>query len=455
MKFKKIYRCSKCNSEYPKWQGQCTKCGEWNSLVEDVVEKETKKKERKSIVDFSTNVFKIKDIQTTDDNKISTNISEFDRVLSGGVLKGQTILIGGIPGIGKSTLILEAAKGLAQKKLEVLYISGEESPQQIAIRAKRLKIEDEKINIASITNITEIIKNINEINPTVVIVDSIQTIYHPSFPSSTSTPIQISQCTSELVKTAKNKNIILFIVGQVTKEGEFAGPKLLEHMVDTVLYFENDKSGIYRILRTFKNRFGNVDEIGIFEMKEEGLISTQNYSTALIDDTKLAGKTYTVTQEGTRPIIIRVESLVNRSFYPYPKRVFSSIDNNYAQILVAAIEKNTPLKFDTFDIYTNVYSGFKTKDRSIDLAICASIISSIKEISIPLKTAFIGEVGILGQIYPTSFIVKKINELERSDFNTIITSSKLKEKINTPLKIIKIDNLNSLYNLILQLNNKS
>lgn len=431
-------------------------CGEWNSLIEDVIEKQTtNKKERKSIVDFSTNVFKIKDIQIANDNKITTDILEFDRVLSGGVLKGQTILIGGIPGIGKSTLILEAAKGLAQKKLDVLYISGEESPQQIATRAKRLKIEDEKISIASITDITDIIKNINEINPSVVIVDSIQTIYHPSFPSSPSSPIQISHCTSELVKIAKNKNIILFIVGQVTKEGEFAGPKLLEHMVDTVLYFENDRSGIYRILRTFKNRFGNVDEIGIFEMKEEGLISTQNYSTALIDDTKLAGKTYTATQEGTRSIIIRIESLVNKSFYPYPKRVFSSIDNNYAQLLIAAIEKNTPLKFDTFDIYVNVYSGFKTKDRAIDLAICASIISSIKEISIPLKTAFIGEVAILGQIYPTSFIAKKINELERSGFNTIITSSKLNEKINTPLKIIKIDNLNSLYNLILELRNKS
>lgn len=448
MKLKKIYICSKCGSKHLKWQGQCSECGEWNSLVEDVVEESTKTSKKRSIVELSTNRFKLKEIAAQNLNKISTDIKEFDRVLTGGVVLGQTVLIGGVPGIGKSTLIMEIADKLASKNLEVLYISGEESPQQLAQRAKRLDITDEKITVASITDISEIIKTINEINPNVLIVDSIQTLYHPQYPSSTASPVQIRECANELVKIAKTKNIIVFILGQVTKEGDFAGPKLLEHMVDTVLYFENDKDELYRILRTFKNRFGTVDEIGIFEMTEKGLVSKSDYESSFLNDTPSPGASFSATYEGTRPVIIKVEALVNRSFYPYPKRIFSSIDSNYAQILLASIEKNTPVKFDSYDVYINVKSGFKTKDRALDLAVCASAISSIKEIPIDSKTAFIGEVGMLGYVYPAIAMSKRIAELERIGFKKIIISSKTSETLKTKTEIIKIERIAELYSLL-------
>ena len=448
MKLKKIYICSKCGAKYPKWQGQCVECGEWNTLVEDVEEQETKKAVRKSIIELSSKKYKLKEIKDESLDKIKTDIEEFDRVISGGIVKGQTILIGGVPGIGKSTLIMEVAAGLSNKGLDVLYISGEESPHQIAQRAKRLNIDSDRIILASITDISEIINQVNELKPDSLIVDSIQTIYHPQFPSSTASPVQIRECAMELIKIAKTKQIPVFILGQVTKEGDLAGPKLLEHMVDTVLYFENDRYGIYRILRTFKNRFGAIDEIGIFEMRQEGLISSKTYNQNILSDDNLAGKTYSATYEGTRPIIMSVEALVNRSFYPYPKRIFSSIDSNYAQILLASIEKNTPLKFDTYDVYLNLNSGFKTKDRGIDLAVCSAVISSIKEIPLTNKTAFIGEVGMLGQIYPATLIQKRISELERAGFNKIVLSANTNEKINSTAQIIKLKNISELYNSI-------
>ncbi|MEF3279407.1 MAG: DNA repair protein RadA [Elusimicrobiota bacterium] len=445
MKLKKIYICSKCGASHYKWQGQCSECGQWNTLIEEVIEEKTKTARKKAIVDFSTQSYRLKDIKTEDAQKIATDIEEFDRVLSGGVVKGQIILIGGVPGIGKSTLVLEIADKLASKDMEVFYVSGEESPQQISLRAKRIGISNNKITIASQTDISEIIKEVNIINPQILIIDSIQTLYHPQFPSSSSSPIQIRECTSELIKIAKTKNITVFILGHVTKEGELAGPKLLEHMVDTVLYFESEKSGEYRILRTFKNRFGNIDEIGIFEMTEKGIISSNSYTKQMIDDAAISGKTYTAIYEGSRAMIIRVESLVSRSFYPYPKRIFSSIDSNYAQILLASIEKNTPLKFDSYDVYINIHSGFKTKDRSIDLSVCAGIISSIKDILIDNQTAFIGEVGMLGQVYPSNYTSKRIIELERNGFNKIFISSRIRETINSKVQIIKISDISSLY----------
>lgn len=448
MKFRKIYICSNCGAKYLKWQGQCDECGSWNSLVEDVEKEEVKKKEKKAIVEFSSRRYLLKDISTKPLEKINTGIDEFDRVLTGGVIKGQVVLVGGIPGIGKSTLMMEIAGSFASKGFLVLYISGEESPHQLSQRADRLGIRNDKIIVESITDISEIIKEIDEIKPDIVIVDSIQTIYHPEFGSSPSSPLQIRECSWEFVKLAKSRDIIFFLLGQVTKEGEFAGPKLLEHIVDTVLYFENDKTGGYRILRSFKNRFGNIDEIGIFEMTEKGLISSNNYIDRLVKENNMPGKAYSVSYEGSRSIIISVEALVNRSFYPYPKRVFSLIDSNYAQILLASIEKNTPLRFDNYDVYLNLNSGFKTKDRGIDLAIIASVISSLKDISLPQSTVFIGEVGMLGQIYSAIAMQKKILEVERAGFKRVVISSGVRDLLNTSLEIIKINNIAMLYKFL-------
>jgi DNA repair protein RadA/Sms len=448
MKLKKIYICSKCNTRYPKWQGMCDNCNSWNTLVEDVVEETTKSPKKKSILDFSTDTYKLNDISSLDLSKTPTGIDEFDRVIGGGVVQGQIILIGGIPGIGKSTLVIEIADKLAKKDLDVFYVSGEESPQQLAQRAKRLGIVNDRITVASQTDISKIIEEISNINPQILIIDSIQTLYHPEFPSSSGSPIQIRECASELIKIAKTKNITVFVLGHVTKEGELAGPKLLEHMVDTVLYFENDRSGVYRILRTFKNRFGAVDEIGIFEMTDKGIFSSTSYSESIMDDEALSGKIYSATYEGTRPIIVRIESLLTRSFYPYPKRVFSAIDANYAQILLASIEKNTPLKFDSYDVYINIRSGFKTKDRGIDLGICASIISSVKDLPIDNHTAFLGEVGMLGQIYPSIFMSKRVVELERMGFKKIYIPMSYREVINSKSTIIKVSDIKNLYHLI-------
>ena len=442
MKLKKIYICSECGAKYSKWQGQCINCGKWNTLVEEVVEEGTKTSKKKSLVELSSNIVKLNDISSKKIDKIPTSIDEFDRVIGGGLVRGQTILIGGVPGIGKSTLILQVANNLSLKNMKVLYISAEESQYQIFERAKRIGVESENIYIASFTDLNDIIKSIDEILPDVVIIDSIQMVNHPESGGVTSGPANIKATTQDLVRIAKIKNIIIFIIGQVTKEGDFAGPKLLEHLVDTVLYFENDREGIYRILRTFKNRFGSIDEIGIFEMKEKGLVSSCNFS--MVSNESVSGKTYSAVYEGTRAIIVSVEALVNRSFYPYPKRIFSFIDPTYSQILIASIEKNTPLKFDTYDVYIDVRSQFKTRDKGIDLSVCASIISSAKDIVFDNKTAFIGEVSMLGDIYPPLFLSKRIAEIERNGFKKVYIPY-TKEKIESKIELIRVKNIRDFY----------
>jgi DNA repair protein RadA/Sms len=447
MKLKKIYICSNCGSKYSKWQGQCTQCGKWNTLIEDVIKEDSKTSKKKSLIELSSSILNLKDISTQNLERISTDISEFDRVLSGGVVRGQTILIGGIPGIGKSTLILQVANSLSSKNIKVLYISAEESQEQLFERAKRLEIKSENIYIASFTDLGDIIKAVDELKPDVLIIDSIQMITHPESGGITSGPANIKATTEDLVRIAKLKNIIIFIVGQVTKEGDFAGPKLLEHLVDTVLYFENEREGIYRVLRTFKNRFGNIDEVGIFEMKEKGLVSSSDFS--IISDEMVPGKTYSSVYEGTRAIIVSVEALVNRSFYPYPKRVFSFIDPTYSQILLASIEKNTPIKFDTYDVYVNIRSQFKTKDKGIDLAVCAAIIGSAKGIVFDNRTAFIGEVSMLGEVYPPAFLSKRISEIERKGFKRVYIPN-TKEKIETSLDIVRIKNIDEFYTRIVK-----
>lgn len=445
-KFKRIYICSECGNKEIKWQGRCPQCGSWNSFVEDVIEEKTKKTNIKTLTEFSTPPYKLTEIKTINLEKQKTGIDELDRVLDNGIVEGQIILVAGIPGIGKSTLMLEIASSFAQKNKNVLYVSGEENLNQIALRAERLSIKDKNITILCETDITKINELVNELKPNLLIIDSIQTLYHPDISSTTATPLQIKVITSEIIKIAKTKNITTFILAHVTKEGDIAGPKIVEHMVDTVLYFESDLKTNYRVLRSFKNRFGSVDEIGIFEINEKGIFSASIYSLSE-EQSSLPGKTFTCIIEGSRPFITRVEALVNRTFYPYPKRVFSSIDTNYAQILIASIEKNTKIKLDTHDVYINLPTPFKTKDRACDLSICASIISSIKEIKTDPQTAFIGEVSMLGEIYKVSFLQKRINELEKNGFKQIIIP-KTKDKITTKTKIIEISHISELQNLI-------
>ncbi|MGC8866967.1 MAG: DNA repair protein RadA [Elusimicrobiales bacterium] len=441
-KLKKIYICTNCGHKEIKWQGKCPSCGAWNSFEEDVIASPSKKTQIKQLTDFSSPPIRLSDIKSQAIEKKPTGIAELDRVLDGGTIGGQIILVGGVPGIGKSTLMLSVASSFASNKNEVLYVSGEESLTQISHRAERISVKNSQITILCESDITKIIQAIDNLNCSLLIIDSIQTLYHPEIPSSPSSPLQIRYVTSEIIKAAKSKNIVTFILAHVTKEGDIAGPKLLEHMVDTVLYFEADVKGPYRILRSFKNRFGSVDEIGIFELNDKGIFSSHIEITPS-EITPIAGKTHTCIVEGTRAFITRIEALVSRTFYPYPKRVFYSIDSNYAQILLASIEKNTRFKLESYDVYINIPTAFKTKDKASDLAVCGAVLSSLTNTKLPKSTAFIGEVGMLGQVYPVSYITKRINELEKNGFKMVIIPD-VKEKIDSKIEIIKISHISEI-----------
>jgi len=431
MKFKTVFICSECGQLHPKWQGQCSGCGKWNTLAEDVYSEPSKAdKKSKTITEFSSPVITLESASESKIRKIPTGIKELDRVLGEGVAPGQVFLLAGPPGIGKSTLMLEAADGLARGgENRVLYVSGEESTGQVSSRAVRLGIKNKKISLMSETSLLRITEEIKKLKPALVVVDSIQTVYHPEWPSASGSVTQIRECAGELLKIAKQNSITLFILGHVTKEGDLAGPKILEHMVDTVLYFDSEKTGVYRMLRAHKNRFGAVDELGVFEMTQKGLVSADDYFVSSLEEkNSLAGRAYTVLFEGTRPVLSQVEALVNKSFYPYPRRVFTGIDSNRGQILLAASEKNADIRFDSFDVFASIHGGLKTKDVSADLAFCAAVISSLKNIPLPHDAAFIGEVGILAGIAPTPHMTKRINELERLGFKKVYVSASYREK---------------------------
>jgi DNA repair protein RadA/Sms len=420
--------------------------------MEDVISEGGKKeKDRRSITEFSSPVITLDKAVSSNIEKKNIDINELDRVLGGGLVSGQVILLAGPPGIGKSTLMLEAAGKIAGSGQLCLYVSGEESLEQISIRANRLSIKNQRIYLMAETNLIRIIDEIKKIKPAVVIIDSIQTLYHPEIPSISGSLTQIRETASELLKLAKQNSITMFILGHITKDGELAGPKILEHMVDTVLYFDSEKTGVYRILRVNKNRFGPIDEIGFFEMTEKGLIPANK--DIFLEDEKISisGRANTVLFEGTRPVVSQIESLTNKTFYPYPKRVITGIDNLRAQMLIAAIEKNTSLNFDNYDIFASVHGGFKTKDTAADLAFCASIISSFKNIPLPYDFAFIGEVGILARVSSVHYLSKRIMELERLGFKHVFIPYNFKDKLSAKLELIKIQDISQLYKHIINI----
>ncbi|MEW5950684.1 MAG: DNA repair protein RadA [Elusimicrobia bacterium] len=448
MKLKKIYICSSCGASYPKWQGQCSSCGQWNSLQEDAVA-EVSAKERKTFTEFSSPAVTLDKAKEIKIEKKKTGISEFDRALGGGFINGQITLLAGPPGIGKSTLMLEAAGAISKSGDICLYVSGEESCQQVSSRAARLGIADKKIYLLSETNLLKISEEIKKLKPSAVVIDSIQTVYHPEIGASSGGISQIRECAAELLRLAKQNSVSLFILGHITKEGDLAGPKLLEHMVDTVLYFESEKNGAYRIIRTQKNRFGPADEIGIFEMTAEGLISAEDgFSFSPEQKEAVSGRARTVFFEGTRPMTGEIEALVNRTFYPYPRRVFNGIENSRAQMLVAAVEKNTGLRFDSQDIFAGVKGGLKTKDTAADLAFCAAIISSLTDTPIRGDWAFLGEVGILAGVSSCPYLAQRISELERRGFKKVFIPYSFKEKQKFSIEIVRVKDIKELYSLM-------
>lgn len=450
MKFKTVFVCQKCGYEAPKWAGKCPDCGEWNSLVEEVKAQESKKApaRTRSFTEFSSEVVKLADSKTVREERIATHISEFDRLLGGGLVKGQLTLLAGAPGIGKSTLMLQVAAELSKDK-KVLYISGEESVNQISGRAQRLGVKGDNIFLHCETDIQKIVESVENVNPDVLILDSIQTVYHPEFTSSAGTVAQVRECTSELVRLCKPKGIITFVLGHVTKDGELAGPKILEHMVDCVLYFDTEKDNVLRLLRPHKNRFGSTGEIGLFKMTGHGLQSVDNpseYFSQTSRDKALKGRAYSLALEGARPLLTEIQALVSPTHYPYPRRVTTGVDLNRCLVLFAALEKHIGLPLDNKDIYVSIAGGVKLKDPALDLAICAAVISSCKEIAIPFDHVFMGEVGILGQAAKVPLVDRRLEEAQRLGFKRAFCPPVTREEKSklTSLTLVQIADLNDL-----------
>lgn len=427
-KSKTLYYCQNCGYESTKWLGKCPSCNSWNTFVEEVVQKGDVGKNEWRASSFSQRVSqpkKLTEIEAGKENRVSTHDKELNQVLGGGLVPGSLVLIGGEPGIGKSTLMLQL--GLSLTNLKVLYISGEESEQQIKMRAERLQPDAMKANncfILSETNTKSIFLNIESLRPELVIVDSIQTLYSDQLDSAAGSIGQVRQCASELMRFAKETNTPVFLVGHITKDGLLAGPKVLEHMVDTVLQFEGDRHLAYRILRTTKNRFGSTSEIGIYEMLGTGLREVSNPSEILISqkDGNISGITIGATVEGNRPLLIEIQSLVSPASYGTPQRTPTGFDPKRLNMLLAVLEKRCGFRMGTQDVFLNMAGGLKVEDPAIDLAICISIVSSLEEIPVSDKICFAAEIGLGGELRAVNRIDQRISEAEKLGFSEIFIS---------------------------------
>jgi len=445
MKLRTIYRCQQCGLASQKWAGQCPGCGAWNTLVEEAEEVLTKAAAKaRGLTDFSEPPVKLSEARAMKAEHAPTGISELDRALGGGLVKGQVVLLAGPPGIGKSTLTLESCAALAAGAYagkKILYVSGEESIAQVGSRAERLGAKSENVYLMSETNLARILEEFRNLKPSFLVIDSIQTVYHPEFVGSPGSVGQIRECASELLKMAKAAGAPVFLLGHVTKEGSLAGPKVLEHIVDTVLYFDAEKNNVYRVLRPHKNRFGPVDETGIFEMTQRGLRSVEDAGLLFADsdrDRSLAGRAFAVAFEGARPILAEIQALAARSYLPYPRRTVTGMDLNRAQMLIAALEKNVGLRFDEMDVFASLQGGIKLKDPALDLAFCAALISSAKDILLPPDCVFMGEVGILAQVSSPGFMDRRLAEAERLGFKTAFVP-RLPKKDEGRFKTLKLE----------------
>ncbi len=442
-KIKSIYVCNNCGCEFPKWYGKCTNCGEWNTLNEEVKNNGNSSKSK-----ISTNKsipILINDINTENEERYYTGIKEFDRVLGGGIVKGSLVLIGGDPGIGKSTILLQVCDYLS-KNLNILYVSGEESKRQLKLRASRLGVFGENLYIMTETNISYILDEINASKPHVVVIDSIQTISSPEINSSPGTITQVKECTNALARLAKMTDIPIIIVGHVNKDGAIAGPKVLEHMVDAVIYFEGDKHMSYRILRSIKNRYGSTNEIGVFQMLDTGLKEVENPSLMLLSGRlkNVSGTCVTCVMEGSRPIMAEIQGLATSSGFGNPRRMSTGFDYNRVSLLIAVLEKRAGYFFSNLDIYINVVGGMKLDEPSADLAVAVSLISSLKDVPIHENSLAFGEIGLSGEIRSVSRVQERISEASRLGFSRCIVPYYNLESLNTNnigLEVIGVKNI--------------
>lgn len=425
-KTKTAFFCSNCGQESAKWLGKCPSCEQWNTFVEEVIVKGTDKKQNewKEFSGLSSGIktISLQDVTSGEEKRILTTDAELNRVLGGGIVTGSLVLIAGEPGIGKSTLFLQDA--LQLQNTITLYISGEESDQQIKMRADRLQIKNENFFLLTETNTQTIFNEIRKLKPELVIVDSIQTLHSPYVESGPGSVSQIRETASEFQRFAKETNTPVFLIGHITKDGSIAGPKILEHMVDTVLQFEGDRNYSYRILRTLKNRFGSSYELGIYEMTGEGMRQVSNPSEILITqrEEQLSGVAIAATMEGIRPLLIEVQALVTQSVYGTPQRTNTGFDLRRLQLLLAVLEKRGGFHFGIKDVFINIAGGLKVEDPSIDLAVLSALLSSYEDVALPLHICFAGEVGLSGEIRPVNRIEQRIAESEKLGFEKIIVS---------------------------------
>ncbi len=445
-----VFYCQECGNETSKWAGKCPACGAWNSLVEEVVDKSTVKT-RAKVADVKPT--KLINVEASNEHRVSTSIEEFDRVLGGGIVPGSMILVGGDPGIGKSTLLLQTCQKLCQSNVEVMYVSGEESLQQIKIRADRIGQFNDKLDLLCETNLDTIKAVVEREKPNILIIDSIQTMYNEAVGSAPGSVSQVRESTSVLMEIAKVQGIAVFIVGHVTKEGTVAGPRVLEHMVDTVLYFEGDRHASYRILRGVKNRFGSTNEIGVFEMRDAGLAEVKNPSAVMLDGRpeNATGSIVTCSMEGTRPILVEIQSLVSKTAFEIPRRMATGCDYNRVNLLVAVLERMRDAKANRScgiflgrsDIYVNIAGGIRINEPAIDLATALAIYSSEKDIPVDAGTIVFGEIGLSGEVRSVSMAEQRVNEAKKLGFKkAIIPSSNLSSVSNIKgINIVGVANI--------------
>ncbi|MBK1812581.1 DNA repair protein RadA [Clostridium sp. YIM B02505] len=430
-KIKTLYVCQQCGYESPKWLGKCPECNSWNSMLEEV--KEVKQQKASLLSRQTSSPKQIKDIKSGEKERYDTGIIELNRVLGGGLVRGSLTLISGDPGIGKSTLLLQTANNISKRYGKVLYISGEESEEQIKIRGDRLGVEAEELYIVSETSLDIIESYIEDIKPVFVIIDSIQTIYKEGVTSAPGSVSQVRECSNVIMRMGKNNNIPLFIVAHVTKQGELAGPRVLEHMVDTVLSFEGERTEEFRILRTMKNRFGTTSEIGVFEMSQEGLIQIYDPSRMFLEDTSYnqEGSMVVGLMEGTRPILVEIQALVTETKAVMPRRTGVGIDHQRLSLILAVLEKKIRIPFYNSDVYLNVVGGLNIEGTTADLGIALALISSSKGNAGALeKVMIIGEVGLTGEIRPVNNCDRLVNEAQKMGFTNVVVPYRNLDKLN-------------------------
>ena len=451
MKAKTLFYCTECGNESPKWAGRCSVCGAWNSIVEQPEEKKAAGKGRLLANVRTVKAESITDLSSGEEIRFSTGMGELDRVLGGGAVKGSLVLVGGAPGIGKSTLMLQICKKLGEQ-FRVLYVSGEESVHQLKLRAKRLHVESENLYVLSETNLGDVLECVNEEQPEVLIVDSIQTLYNEELNSPAGSVGQVKDCTMKLMQLAKEGSITVFVIGHVNKDGFIAGPKVLEHMVDCVLYFEGEQHMAYRILRAAKNRFGATNEIGVFEMLDCGLREVENPSEMLLSDRPedAPGSCVTCVMEGARPVLAEVQALLAPTNANYPRRTCNGLDSNRASMLLAVLEKRGRLRMSQCDAFFNIIGGLTLDEPAADLATLVAIASSYLDKPVPAKLAAIGEVGLSGEVRSVSHVPQRLSEVHRLGFDKCIVPAQQGDMLRAPdgLQLIPVKNIGQVLQLL-------